>query len=84
MNYTKYAKENNLKLYAINTGRRFSLNYYGNSKNVFYITDETYKALPEPSENSVIVIRIKDYNKHYAEMKGYTVIETGRKYILLK
>ena len=84
MNFIRYAKENSLKLYALNTGRRFSLNYYGDSKNVFYIKDETYKNIPEIDTESVVVIRIKDYKKHAETLKNYTPIKTGRKYLLLK
>ena len=60
------------------------MNYYGDSKNVFYIKDETYKNIPEIDTDSVVVIRIKDYKKHAETLKNYTPIKTGRKYLLLK
>lgn len=85
MCFAKYAKENNLKLYALNTGRRFSLNYYGESKNVFYVSSQDYTDLSDlKNKDSVIVLRQKEYDRHKYLFDGFKVINTGRKYIMLK
>lgn len=85
--FTRYAQSLNAPLYAINTGKRFSLNYYGDSKNVHYITDTDFSApvslnLPH---NAVIVLKIKEYKKHEKQIsKHFVPVDTGKKYMLFK
>lgn len=81
--YGQYAKKNNLKIYTLNTGRRFSLNYYG-PKAVTYGEDDwkiTQQVLNRESDNTIFIIR----NKNLVDIKPakYKTIFTGKKYTLL-
>ncbi len=87
MEYTKYAKANKQKLYALNTGRRFSLNYYGDSKNVFYVINEDYFDLVKNLKtggDSLFVVRKKEYKKHEKAFSDFKILKQGAKYLLLK
>lgn len=87
MKFATYAQNNNSPLYAINTGRRFSLNYYGNSNNVHYLADIDLNSLEKLNlpDNAVVLIKIKEYKKYQQQIsKNFVVIDTGRKYILCK
>jgi len=82
--YGEYAKTNNLKIYTLNTGRRFSLNYYG-PKSVTYGEDpwtSTQQVIDRESNNTIFIIR----NKNLVDIKPakYKTVSTGKKYTLLK
>jgi len=82
--YGEYAKTNNLKIYTLNTGRRFSLNYYG-PKAVTYGEDpweNTQTVINRETPNTVFIIR----SKNLIDIKPakYKTISTGKKYTLLK
>lgn len=84
MDFARYAKENRLKLYAMNMGRRFSLNYYGGE--VIYLdnTDEM-KLNPQKAErNAVFLVKIKDLDKGILATDRFEQLKYGRKYALLK
>ena len=86
MSFAKYAKDNSLTLYAVNTGRRFSLNYYGNSKQVMYLQDFDFEKLDALStdKKSIVVIRKKEYEKYKKYVQHLKPITVGYKYVCLK
>lgn len=86
MSFTKYAKDKSELLYAVNTGRRFSLNYYGNSKEVKYLKDVDFEKLDSLNidKKSVVVIRKKEYEKHKNSIRHLKPVKVGYKYICLE
>ncbi len=84
MDFARYAKENRLKLYAMNMGRRFSLNYYGGE--VIYLdnTDEVKLNPPKTERNAVFLVKIKDLDKGILATDRFEQLKQGRKYALLK
>lgn len=86
MSFTKYAKYKSELLYAVNTGRRFSLNYYGNSKEVKYLKDVDFEKLDSLNidKKSVVVIRKKEYEKHKNSIRQLKPTKVGYKYICLE
>ena len=84
LEYGQYAKTNNLRIYTLNTGRRFSLNYYGPKAVTFGedIWEDTQKVINRESSDTVFIVR----NKNLVDIKPakYKTIFTGKKYTMLK
>ena len=84
MNYGKYAIENNIKLQTINTGRHYSLNYYGPKDVVFSkCADEEVQGIINSGDKDTLFIM---RNKHLKKAKGlkFKPVMVGTKYTLLK
>lgn len=86
MEYAKQAKESNATIYAINTGRRFSLNYYGYGAKVVYLKDVDYSGLSELefAPEALILVKNKEIKNNEKAFANFTEIKKGRKYTLLK
>lgn len=86
MEYAKLAKESNATIYAINTGRRFSLNYYGYGAKVVYLKDVDYSGLSELefAPEALILVKNKEIKNNEKAFANFTEIKKGRKYTLLK
>lgn len=86
MEYAKLAKENNTTIYAINTGRRFSLNYYGYGAKVAYLKDVDFNRLSELefAPEALILVKNKDIKNNEKAFADFTEIKKGRKYTLIK
>ena len=84
MEYAKQAKENNTTIYAINTGRRFSLNYYGGK--VVYLKDVDYSGLSELefAPEALILVKNKEIKNNEKAFANFKEVKKGRKYTLLK
>lgn len=86
MEYAKLAKESNATIYAINTGRRFSLNYYGYGAKVAYLKDVDYSGLSELefAPEALILVKNKEIKNNEKAFADFTEIKKGRKYTLIK
>lgn len=84
MKFAKYAKDNNLTVYALNTGRRFSLNYYGDK--IVYLKDFGYENVSNISDEkkSLILVKVKDMKNNAKSFENFSVVAQGKKYILLE
>ena len=84
MKYGKYALENNLKLKAINTGKHYSLNYYGPKEAYFLLVapEDIQKTINNGDKDTLFIIR----NKHIKQTENlkFTTVDVGEKYTLLK
>jgi hypothetical protein len=84
MNFGKYAKENNKKIVAYNTGRRYSLIYYGVNDVKFLFDDELQNFGDYLKKNDVVLImRKKDVAGVGGFSESFDIIQEGRKYIML-
>ena len=78
--YAKYAKENNLKIYTYQTGARYSLLYYSGN-HVNFDVNEKNMSIDDVLNNpeNVLIVR----KKHFKEIPaGIKVLKEGRKYML--
>ncbi len=84
--FANYSKDNNYtKMVTLNTGKRFSLNYYG-IKDVKYIIENEFPNTDDifADKDILVVVKNKNLEKIKTPENKYEVIYTGRKYSLLK
>ena len=81
MKYARFAKENHCTIAAYLTGKKYSLLYYGNQKEIDFQTDKNLDWLKKElnKKNNVVIIR----NKYITDLP-VKVLEKGVKYSLVQ